>query len=66
VEGKQPGAEAKEKPPPDFPVPQPTLGRTRELLLSAPVFSTGGKCPLQQEGDMLDPPFYVSQHAGQQ
>lgn len=27
------------------------------------LFSTGGKCPLQHEGSMLDLPFCVSQHA---
>lgn len=66
VGGKQLGAEPKEKPPPDFPVPWLTLERTRGSLLSAPIFSTGGKCPLQQKGSLLGPPFCVSQRAGQQ
>lgn len=58
--------DAKELPPPEFSVSQISPGKTRGLLMSASIFSTGGKCPLQQEGSMLDLPFCVSQHAEQQ
>lgn len=61
--GKQSGVETKEQPPPEFSVPLMIPGRTRQVLMSASIFSTGGKCPLQQEDSTLDFPFCVSQHA---
>lgn len=58
MRGKQLGAEAKEEPPPGLPVPQLTLARAAEVLVSAPIFRLGGKCSLQQAGSGLDPPFF--------
>lgn len=63
VGGKQSGVETKEQPTPEFSVPQMTPGRTRQVLILASIFSTGGKCPLQKEDSTLDFPFCVTQHA---